>query len=357
MNRIPLIKLSLSVLSAVLIFSGCKGDDLTRATSKRSSEPTIKRNATSTDDGVTTGQINEDSSLQMQADGSGINGSEVSFPAGILAIGSEVSLQQGVDIVSDTTGADLALDGDDSIEPASGALVVQSGNSIQSPSPFTIALPIDAGASLTGPEDDPHANIIVVYKIKNSEGDGYKMGTMLRKELNIENTRVTFETVFFGSYQLGRTKKTMTEQKKTIVSSPVMTKKEEELKLKDAPIGWTITGNLLKDRQISFQFNVSSIEIESCIAIIDADAQRPFDRIVKAEKSGQFSWNANIANAGAVFVAISCRGMIGMESGISPWQEFDIPKSETTATSGVVSTNTVTVPVTNTLNPLLGIAQ
>jgi hypothetical protein len=309
------------MIPALLLLAACgDGESLERKEKKSQAAPVAEQGDNAKTAGKTSATITDSETAHSMTS----DGGDVIIPPGVLVIGSEVSIEPGADVVTDATVSDLALDSD--IEKVSEAMVVSSGDTVEAPIPFTISLPLPPEAALTDDGQDPYANLIVIFKMRNTDGPGSMIKTFLRNKLNIEGSMVRFETIWFGSYQLARTGKRLTEEKTAIVSSPIMTSTQILEKLKDRAIAWDISGQVAADRTIEYKFGVTGIgELEACAVLLDADGEKPFDLIMRVEKPGHFVWKVPGRKAQDMLMAFSCRGADGLDAGRSDWKKIEIP--------------------------------
>jgi hypothetical protein len=179
---------------------------------------------TKVDGETATGELDAehpDTQVIQAAPDSAVAGSEALFPAGSIAIDTSVSIGPGSDFVTDGVVSDLELG--TGVGSAASAVAVESSAPMDASSPFTIALPLPSGSSLT--QTDQFANLVVVYRIVKAGVGGEFTGVMTRDMLKIDGSRVRFSTLHLGTYQAVITLQPVTQPIEKVAPPKVLARK------------------------------------------------------------------------------------------------------------------------------------
>jgi hypothetical protein len=158
---------------------------------------------TTESNGVVTGRLDPNAALTQTmgaSESSEIAGSSVSFPPGAIAIATDISLEQGADVLTDGTLTALGVGGD-AVSTAGPAVLLESSVAQDATQPFTIAITVNSAqlALLQAGE------LAVLYKvIRNDQGGGLFVGFISPSEVKLDGNKLVFATKYFGAYQAVR---------------------------------------------------------------------------------------------------------------------------------------------------------
>jgi len=330
-----LTNIAIDIGALALVLSSCvKGPKLFKQDGSTSVTTTIA--AVEDSDGVVTGQFSAASSTTqtLSASSSGeIAGSQVAFPAGALAINTNITIEQGISFAGANTGSSLGIG---NVDAAGPSVVITSSEAIDAGSPFTLQIPT-SGTSLAL-ADDTDSRTVVLFKYKvAAEGKSY-LGIIPRDQIEIKNGYVTFETKYFGAYQVSVTETVVTEVKRIESDVPIVTKAAEK---KLEPIVWNIgKGSYLAAKhEVRYPLSVSGFTSDvMCAAFVHenkssgaifvdtTDGYEPFTEI------NDYDYRLDLnSKAMTIYVRFECTGRDGRHS-LSQWSEgIAVPKGPGTA--------------------------
>lgn len=199
------MRVSIAALCMPLALVGClPGGFFTSKKSTTGGSPTI---TTIEADGLVTGRVDPSTGGILNASGnSDIAGSSVDFPAGALAIATDVTLEQGADILSDGVLTSLGVAGGD-VDAAGNAILLESSVQQDALSPFSVAITVSGGAALL-----QSGELAILYKvIRNDQGGQLFVGFIPPSEITAIGDKLTFSTKYFGSYQAVRVRTDVTK--------------------------------------------------------------------------------------------------------------------------------------------------
>jgi hypothetical protein len=136
--------------------------------------------------------------LKASADNPELEGAEVLFPPGSLAVPADVTIQQGETLVSERLLADAGIP--DDTEGAGPTVLVTASEDIDATQPFTVALPFDPeaqGALHLAPK-----MLAVLYLVKKAGEEKLYVGIIPASELEIVDGVVRLKTKYFGAFQV-----------------------------------------------------------------------------------------------------------------------------------------------------------
>ena len=133
--------------------------------------------------------------------GSSVSGVQATFPAGALAVATEVTIEEGSSIASVSNLNALGVDAD-SVDEAGPSVSITAADVQDAKEPFTLALPIsssglgDQGARLN------NTNLVVIFIVQKVEENDYFMGVIPESEFESSAaSEVKIKTKYFGVYQ------------------------------------------------------------------------------------------------------------------------------------------------------------
>ena len=269
-------------------------------------------------EGAVTGRITESASghLLKASSASSIQGATVRFPVGSLGIGSEVTLEPGVDLATPGSASDLGLS-DITLTKASNPVVVTTTSDPSAP--FTLSIPLP-DTSLTLGDDDRYEFLVVLFKIQLPRTKKFITGIIPRMFLAVKNGAVEFETEHNGSFQAVYTSIKVAGAVQSDPSPiPFLTVRSEAAM---PAIAWNISQHADPvSRSVTFKFDVKGLtDIERCSIITDRDKKFPWDSQKNIGATPTTTVNPQSNNSHSIFAAFTCRGTNGRETGISPWQ-------------------------------------
>ncbi len=228
---------------------------------------------------------------KLNANSSGsLSGSSVIFPPGSLAIDMSVTLEEGIDLVSDGVFSELGL------PPASAistALVLSSTPEANAPQPFTISILTTQSTSLV----ESPSNLFVVYKARDVVENKLYIGALSNDQVSIKENLIVFNVSRFGSYQVFSSESVQNSIEKT-TSKPIITKKNSIPKAEDliveAPV-LNVISSIPENNATNFD--------------IDSDLEVLFDHdIDPASVLGKVSLTSNVTGEVTVLPDIEIQG-------------------------------------------------
>lgn len=185
-------------LSLIPLFVGCgllglKQKDDDSSTPEKTEEVTPKSDS----EGIVVGGISTASNatqLLAASGSSAIAGSSASFPVGALLIDTDVTIQEGSSLKSDSLESILGV-AQGSLADGGPAVVVTADPSTNSVKPFSINLVTTASAGLLG------STFVVVFKTVDAETGKLTIGIIPTSEITIQGTKLTIKTNRFGVFQ------------------------------------------------------------------------------------------------------------------------------------------------------------
>ena len=282
-------------------------------------------------DGVVTGQFSAASgqTQTLSASTTGeIAGSQVAFPAGALAINTNITIEQGISFAGANTGSSLGIG---TVDAAGPSVVITSSEAIDAGSPFTLQIPT-TGASLAL-ADDTDSRTVILFKYKvAAEGKSY-LGIIPRDQIVLEGGYASFETKYFGAYQVSITETVIKEVKRIESDVPIVTKAAEK---KLVPIVWDIgTGSYgIANHEMRIPINVTGFKTDvMCSAFVHKNkSSAPFyvDSTSGYEPLSEiddYDYRLDLeSEAMTLYVRFECTSRDGRHS-LSQWSEgVAVPK-------------------------------
>jgi hypothetical protein len=254
-----------------------------------------------------------------------VGSSEVTFPAGALAIGSEVTVQPASDIATDAMVASLSLETGIGITNVSSAVAVTSLNNAnesvtEAAEPFSIAISLPQSSAFRLQEKD-FSLLVIIYKTFGATDKIFKMGLIPRSEIEVVGGLAKFQTITFGVFQAAYlTAPVTTAPKEVETSVPILMKAEEKSM---PPIEWSLNAISGANRSVEFSFSIQGMkDLDHCVGFVDVDAVAPWDYTEKiTSKILKFSPKNSAAHV--VQARFSCVDNVGRDSGPSPWKSFN----------------------------------
>ena len=162
--------------------------------------------ATVDQNGVTSGVITGGSkSTQVIAASanSAVAGSNIEFPPGSLAISTEVTIQAGSSLATNSVFTQLNVTAE--VATSAPAVTFKSSVATDAVVPFTVAIPLPDTSSLA--LADPFTNLIIIYHVtKASAGNADFTGIISRDGIDTATGFARFAVSYFGTYQAVVTK-------------------------------------------------------------------------------------------------------------------------------------------------------
>ncbi len=294
--------------------------------------------------GIVTASVSKDSTMTqvVEASKSGaISGATLSLPPGSLALDTEISIEEGASIASTVVASELQLN--QAVEPASPAVVVQSTTDADAAQPFTLAIPMSGSVGLRLAGIDPKKLAIIYRVIQYGNGGINVVGIIPYKELTIQNGNlVTFETRYFGSYQVAMVETAIEERVETRTETQILTKVEEK---KLAPIEWSM-GSPTSDanaRTAEFSFSVAGFGgAVSCAVIIDQEKASPWNFTTAIGTDTSYIASAVSDAEHTIYAFFECSDQNGRIAS-SPWSDgvtLPAKPEQSTGTSTETGTGT-----------------
>jgi hypothetical protein len=219
---------SVSTILVLLFFlSSCLYYGQKKKASENNNNDTEQPSAltpSSDEDGAVTASVlggsDKDQILKASAD-SDISGASVLFPAGSLAVTSDVTLEEGSTLLSGSLSDDLGLDGIGFTEQGK-AVAISSSVEQNTDTPFQLAFDLNESASLIS----SNPNLIVVYKIYDAIEKKLYFGLIPLTLLTIDGGSVKMESKHFGVFQAFSTNVLVANESKKETNKPITTKRD-----------------------------------------------------------------------------------------------------------------------------------
>ena len=272
--------------------------------------------------GIVTASVRMDSTMTQVVEASkssAISGTALAIPPGSLTLDTEITIEEGVTIASTVVANELKLD--QAIEPASPAVVVESTTMADAATPFRLAIPLSGSSGLLLSNID-RSKLIIVYKvIQYGNGGTIALGVIPTKELTVENGNlVSFETRYFGSYQVATSETVIEERIETKSETQILTKAKE--KALD-PISWSLNSpvSYADTRTAEFSFSVSGFEGNvSCAITVDQNKSSPWDFSTSIGGAESYAVPALNDSEHTLYAKFECHDQNGRIAA-SPWSD------------------------------------
>jgi hypothetical protein len=234
-----LSSLKIWLLGAILLLS-CEtaleldGEDVEGQAGNTGDSATVE---TDESNGAATGKLdpNADKTQTLNAaSGSAVQGSVVEFPPGTLAVETDITLEEGEDLLSAEFVDSLGFD-PDKFTPASGALLIKSSAEVNPQAPFTLNIPLDEkllakANALRLQGEDPLDRLLMFYKqIDYSKDKQVTLGLLPRKDLTVEDKVVTVDSSFYGVFQAVMAKEIITAAAEKITDAIITNAKGQTI--------------------------------------------------------------------------------------------------------------------------------
>ncbi|RYZ91179.1 MAG: DUF1566 domain-containing protein [Proteobacteria bacterium] len=160
--------------------------------------------------------------LMQAADDSTIKDSSVSFPPGTLAISTTIRMEEGASFASAAMVSEMGLD--TKVTQSGTAVAVVPNTPMDAKAPFVVKIPLPVSTGLM--LDDPWSKLVVMYRV-NKVGEGKIVnGILPRSDIVIENGVVSFQSLYFGSFQTAVTSVTVMDKVQAETKAEIITKQE-----------------------------------------------------------------------------------------------------------------------------------
>jgi hypothetical protein len=333
-DRAVFLRLPQTVVPAIavaLVLGACTGGPgLFEQEQLKSDRPNLQGSSTMQDvtisDDVSSGKIADNSSTQtLQASTSGaLAGSSVMIPPGSLAIGTAVTIEEGLPLAHDGSAAELGLGETTTVQQASPAVMLAADS--PPTSPLTLALPLIGGASLWRSffATDSTDRLVVFFRVTIPGTDRVRTGVILRDKIRVSGSTIEFETMDLGTYQAGWLPAPITAPVTPVESTaPILTVRQVAAM---EPVTWAIKqefvtspeGVLTRIARVSF--TVGGIgAVDTCVASIHSAKDAPAVAIRSLGSTPSFDLPPTALTAHERFVRVRCRGTNGRDSNFSDW--------------------------------------
>lgn len=317
------------VTCAQLSLSGCMRGPKIFGQDGEAGIPKVSLKISDEGDGAISAEINSKSLVTQVMPYS--DGSAVEFPPGSLAISTSVTFEPGSTIASSAVASSL---GAASLAAASSSYVLSSASAVDASSPFTINLSISS-TSLRLADSDPYERMIVVYKVTNhAEGKNY-IGFIPRAGITVKDGKASFQTKFFGAYQLAYTDAVLTAAKETETTSDILTKRAEK---QLTPITWKISYADFTRNADGGDIAWATAEatgfatLAKCVAIIDKEKSEPWHLVRETKNFIRVEFDGSDFPDGEgpeaiYFVRFECNDITG-RIGVSEWSTLFDPNND-----------------------------
>ena len=190
-----------ALLGITITLSGCMDGGFLSKDGNADSLFRSVRIAALESDGLATGSLHS-SELGEQiisaSEDSQIVGSTAVFPPGSLAVSTEVTIGEGLDLGSNETLQALDLGGKAVSEGR--PVAIGAADDQDTKSPFVLAIPLPSSDSGFGLQD-LHGNIVVLYSVAKVGQNSQYRGIIGRDQLTVTGSLVQFTTYHFGTFQ------------------------------------------------------------------------------------------------------------------------------------------------------------
>jgi uncharacterized delta-60 repeat protein len=275
-------------------------------------------------------------------------GTAVTFPPGSLSISTAITVEQAATIDS-TMLQNIGLT-DTGVAEAGAGVIIRPAENTEAVNPFTIQLPIPKTTSLR--LADNTSNMVVLFHVwKNSESS-LVGGVLPLSELTMVGGFITFDTKYFGAYQVTILTKKIEEKKEVVTTEPIRNAnnvpvvntsglvKEETIQAHESlpTIGWDVVRLKLDGatRKLFVEGEVKSngITIKSCRLTLNDRRDIGPDPLILEVKGPKAELFIPHLSAITVYGQLACIDGYDRLS-ISPWSDgLKVPAVQTVASLG-----------------------
>ena len=267
--------------------------------------------------GVITGLFKAGASTIQTLNATGaIAGTSLSFPPGAISVNTNVTIEEGGAIANSAVANKLGL-GSSGFSAASNAVVVNSSVAMDTDKPFTLQIPV-AGSGLVG-FGLAAKKLIVVYKVtKVGQGNKKVAGVIPPDKVILLDGKASFETTFFGSFQLAYTEADITAPLEAEDNSPILSKRDEAALPTINWEGFFVQVNP-GNRSVDFDSGVSGMgAVDFCMLEIDDNKEPPFLEAIQLADADYRTVFATTDQAQTLYARYVCEGADGRIDE-SPW--------------------------------------
>jgi hypothetical protein len=202
---------------------------------------------------------------------SALQGASIMIAPGTLSINTAITMEEANDLLSGSFLTDLGLDDAGSIDESSSALLIEPEEAVNPIGSLVISLPL-ASTSLALTTH----SYIVVYEVFDYKNDRYLKGVIPPSQILVENGVASFESDFFGAFQVVRTQMPITV-KKQIESDTKPQSKRFVAKLETLTLNRPAVNFNELNRKVRISITSSNnSKIKKCMIFIDNDKKLPF---------------------------------------------------------------------------------
>jgi alpha-tubulin suppressor-like RCC1 family protein len=304
-------------------------------------------------DGVVIAKLDSQSTatqLISVSNSSAIQSSRVAIPAGALSVDTDITMEEGGNIASQSTSSELGLSGN-SFAESGAAVIIESSVAMDTTKPLTISIPLPAGARLrlTG---DQWENLVVIYRVVSIAENGVNKSGLITGDNLVVNPdgTVSFPTTHFGIFQAVVTAIKVEKAVEVVSERPILSKREEK---KDPEAIWSAVNQNFStaSRIMSLAATVSAVSsVSDCAIRLDDDKALPFSSVRSTHNSPSLDYQATSQDPENFFVQFECTDNFGRTTS-SEWAEVTIPLGDKeppaeffiAAPTGVVTDPLITV--------------
>ena len=154
---------------------------------------------------------NNQSQTITMSNSSALDGASVTIAPGALSISTSIVMEEAGEVLSGSFLTDLDLGDTGSIEESSSAILIEPEEAVNPVGSLVISLPLSSTSlALT-----THS-YIVVYEVFDYKNNEYLKGVIPSSKIVVENGLASFESEFFGSFQVVKTEKPRLNQKQNL---------------------------------------------------------------------------------------------------------------------------------------------
>ena len=170
---------------------------------------------------------------------------------------------------------DIGLDGTGTIEEASTAVLIEPEATFNPVGALSISLPISSSSLALSAY-----NYAVAYEVFDYSNNSYAKGIIPASELTIDDNSVTFESEYFGSFQVVRTQNKVSSRLSVVSDDRPLSKREVSNAEKALSLNPPSLSLNLPNRFMAVSASTSDNSlIDSCHVTVDSDMKHPFDKV------------------------------------------------------------------------------
>ena len=218
------IFLALIIFTSSVVSCGTKTDSSSSGDVRDASVTTLETSK-DPETGAEMASVKSDGTAQeikVSDSNAALTGTKVAFPANALASNTQIKIEEGASIATETT-ASLT---NNTVKSTGTPVAIQSSIAQDATVPFSVQVGLPAGFELTS-ATDKYSNLIILYKVKIVAEDKVVVGILPRNAIVIEGSSARFLIKYFGVYQTAIMENEGTVASEIAATKPIATKREE----------------------------------------------------------------------------------------------------------------------------------